>query len=281
MSTLLLPQFSMSVAEAGDLHRHVKTPDGEVLTQRRRDGSLHRAAKNYRMTDPVLIARQLEAAGFSVGRCVSMFSHGRFEPKGSAWKPSAWRYGLEVLLPVGHQAHTVGRQGDIYRRRMRILLAHNGREALRIADGELRLNCTNQFTSCIVAIRHTDREIDRFLGDPAGFLLELAGRPGDTVARIDGLRGLRVPDTFYTAMDPYPRVFRAVRQELNANYRQGDFWALAQALTGSRQPRALRASMALVAPGFREDFEARMGAGLRPDCPAYFNCWEPAAARAQ
>lgn len=274
MADFILPRFTMSVAEAGDLHRHVTTPDGAVLTQRRPDGSLHRAAKHYRMTDPVLIARQLEDRGFRVGRCVSLFSHGRFEPRGTSWKPSAWRYGLEVLFPEGRY-DTIGAKGDLYRKRMRILLAHNGREALRIADGELRLNCTNQFTACVVSIRHTDREIDRFLADPARFLLELAGQPGDTVRRIDALRGVRVPDVFYTAMDSYPRVFSAVRRELNRNYRQGDFWALSQALTGSRQARALRASMALLKDGFPEALEARKGCGLEPAgaLPEYFDCW--------
>lgn len=273
MSNVILPRFTMSASDTR-LHRHVTTPDGEVLTQRRADGSLHSAAKSYRMTDPVQIAAALERAGFTVGRCVSLFSHGTFEPRNSAWKPSAWKYGLEVLFPL----LSVGARGDYYQERMRILLAHDGRHAVRFGKGVLRLNCTNQFTNADVAIRHTDPALDKFLADPAGFLLELAGRPGDTVKRIDALRDIRVPHAFYTAMGAYSRVKAAVDREL-FHYPQGDMWALAQALTASRKPRALKASMSLLAEGFPEALEAWWRRGLdygldvQGVSPTYFDCW--------
>jgi len=283
MELTTLPHFSKLTTVDPRGVRLVHTPDGLEHIQRRADGTLHRPAKGYRITDPVDFAAKLEAGGFRVTQCRSLFSHGVGEPRRTRWKASPWKYCLEVAYPEVSAAQLclLTDHGD-YEPRARWLLANDGREALKFARGALRLNCTNQFTSCVLSIRHTDPDIDGIIDDPAGYMWAALEGWRETPERLTRLRGLFVPDAFYAAMDTYPRVAHRVAGELNHSYRQGDFWALAQALTASRAPRAMRASAALLAEGFPEAVIAAKDCGLLPGPDAfhpalatYFKTWTP------
>jgi hypothetical protein len=275
MDITTLPRYSKTLTRTAGGREHqvrmVLHKDGYPVLQRRADGELHRSAKNYRVTSPFVIANRLEQAGFEVTQCVGLWSHAR-GARISDRRASPWRHGLEVAFPAGGLVPVAG--GDIYRSRARILLANTGRDSLKIALGALRLACTNQFTSCVLSMRHTDAAIDQFIEDPASVLLGLRDLAETTPLRLEALRGVPVPEAYYTAVYKFPRVATLVERELIRKYTEGDFWALAQALTGSRQPRAIRASMALLQPDFLAMVEEQKGAGLLPS-GEYFDTWRP------
>jgi hypothetical protein len=268
-----LPTFTRDAERV----RMVHTAEGGWTFQKGENGLFKRSAKNYRITSPEAIGRELEANGFKVERCLSLFSHGAFEPRHER-RASPWKYGLEVAFPADGLSTMASMDptGDdsAYRLRARILLANNGREALKIALGALRLNCTNQFTACLMSIRHTDAEIDGFLTDPAGWLFDARGHAEAAVKNLHALRGLAAPRAFLDAVDTSPRLSRRFKAELWRYHREelrqtgqslggpDTFWSLAQALTGTRSPRLVRASMHLL-----QASPEALSAGA---CPNYF-----------
>lgn len=264
-----LPTFTRDTERV----RMVHTAEGGWSYQKGENGLFKRSAKGYRVTSPERIGAQLEAKGFAVERCLSLFSHGRFAPN-TGRRASPWKYGLEVLFPGATSNEADGR----YQLRARILLANNGREALKIALGALRLNCTNQFTACLMAIRHTDGEVDGFLSDPAAWLWDARGHAEAAVRNLGRLRGLECRPEFWAAVEAFPRLVAPLRRErakyFQEEYRslplgpRSSFWTLAQALTGTRSPRLVRASMHLL--------QTEPEALVRGECDGYFRALQTA-----
>jgi hypothetical protein len=233
-----LPVFGSTV----ELDGKVRTVNGTL--QLRPNGAPRRMSKAYRTTDPAAVVLKLTEADFTVSEARTL--HGSSSGIGGSMKRSAWRVGLEVLFPkkFGHP--------DDYRARARILLAHTGRDSLLMGLGALRSQCANQFTGSEIRIRHTDPEIDWFNADPAAVLMGLREHCHATVNKIENLRGRPFAPLLLECMESFPRIARTVREEL-PHYREGgerfaaepSAWCLAQSLTGSRQPRALKAAYLL------------------------------------
>jgi len=265
MTTDVLPTFARDLTA-----RLIHTPEAGWVQQTRKDGTLYIAAKNYRVTSPTDIAEKLVAKGFTVGRCLSLFSHGRFEGRADR-RASPWRYGLEVGYP-GAPLMNDERDLSPYASRARILLANDGRTALRIALGALRLACTNQFTSCVISVRHTNRDIDDFIADPASWLNAVRYRADATGPMVARLQGIPVPMEYSMALRPFTRLRSTMIRERSrywhaedpSGLRSESFWAFSQALTASRSPRLLKASMAILQDG------DLLAAGGRSE--AYFAC---------
>lgn len=207
--------------------------------QVRKGGGAWRMARNYRTTDPQRIMAQLAEAGFTVTRATNLFSHSCSDYGG----PSPWRYGIEAVYPHTSPAITS------YVDRARLLLAHNGRQALQIGLGALRFECTNQFIGSVIHIRHTDPEIDYFVADPAAVLMSMRGACGNTVRQVESLRGRDWPPELLSALRPAPRLHTAVSNAL-PDYPDGpnrfSAWSLVQALTSVRSPRTIKAASVLL-----------------------------------
>lgn len=210
--------------------------------QVRKGGGAWRMARNYRTTDPQRIMAQLAEAGFTVTRATNLFSHSCSDSGG----PSPWRYGIEAVYPHASHYHD---EGAPYVDRARLLLAHNGRQALQIGLGALRFECTNQFIGSVIHIRHTDPEIDYFVADPAAVLMSMRGACGNTVRQVESLRGRDWPPELLSALRPAPRLHTAVSNTL-PDYPDGpnrfSAWSLVQALTSVRSPRTIKAASVLL-----------------------------------
>lgn len=249
-TTIVVPSFGMDSV----IGRPVRTVNGKWQT--RKDGTFIRAARNYRITDPTALAAKLEGSGFAVTKARTLFGHAAAD-RGDAWKRTPWKVGLEVTYP----ATTTDRlPGSTYTPRARILCAHTGRHALIMAYGELRLECTNQFTNGEVHVRHCDPEIDRIMEDPARVLWDLLERQGRFGGKIEALRGIGLASDYVTAIQANSeRLYQAYRRGIRETDRelgyQGwpatdpwiqDSWRHLQGLTRSRYPTLLRAASILV-----------------------------------
>lgn len=262
------PRYDMAQFRTGG--RMVRFANGQP--QLRKDGTPHHAAKNFRTTDPREIMEKLEAAGFTVCRAESLFSHTTHDKGGK----SPWRFGIEARFPIDTQTIQHGLNTE-YVDRVRILLAHNGRQALRIAPGALRLACTNQFTGAVISINHCNPEIDHFNTDPAAVLFSMRALCGDTVRSIEALHGRPFNQLLVDAIAEAPRLHKAVVRELD-NYREDTesgcmsvytAWSLVQALTATRSPRAIQAA-AFILRDVSADRGGRTYDTWRADMAPYF-----------
>ncbi len=204
-------------------------------------------ARNYETTDPRTIADKLVDAGFMVSAARSLYGSagGLYNPR----RASKWRVGLEVIYPtLPIHEHSIAESEhnlEGYADRARILLAHDGRTALRIALGAMRSACCNQFTGAEISIHHTDPATNDFTNDPARVLFDLRHYCGSTVHRIESLHNHPYHPILLHALRTAPRIQKTVHRAL-LHYPDGatfdTAWSLAQALSETRSPRAIRAT---------------------------------------
>lgn len=254
--TTHVPHFNKDILTVDDMVLPVRTANG--IRQRRKDGTLKRAAAAYQVTDPAPIMDKLQAAGFRVGRMVQF--------------RSAWRFGLEVIFPKGDCGAGLA---EDYMLRAKILCGNTGREALQIAPGALRAACMNQFHADVIRIRHTDPEIVKFLDDPVSPLYDLRDMMKGVANTVESFRGIRLPTAYGLVVTGRPRLGASIQGWLRTyRARHGevgkpwvDAWDLVQALTETKKPTAVEAAAVLL----RNADTVRQG-GLVDD---YFKIWEP------
>jgi hypothetical protein len=143
--------------------------------------------------------------------------------------------------------------GDNHRALCKILLAHTGRDALRLQMGALRMACANQFLAPWVSIRHTDPRIDDFMDDPAAWVRDCLIDGPNLTKRVDALRDAPLLHDYTALMglsDIGPRLkdrfFFKLRQY---TYEGGaSLWSLAQACTdrATENSPLRRAGMAVI-----------------------------------
>jgi hypothetical protein len=179
-------------------------------------GNLKRAAKTFRTTDPAIVADKLRGEGLEIAA---------LHRKSPLWSA------LQVRDP-----HSFGTSNDYYQGLCKILLAHTGRDALRIEQGALRMACANQFLAPWLSIRHTDPMIDAFMDDPARYVLECLSGSATMQRRIEALRDSPLVHD-YTVLAEMSDLGPSVKHRLTHQLRQyvyegvATLWSLAQACT--------------------------------------------------
>lgn len=200
-------------------------------------------ARNYRITDPEAMALKF-GDEFEV-RIVRGLKTGKI-----------YRNPFVSGLVV-QDKHAPSIEGG-YVSAVSILCAHDGRHALRMRAGVLRLACANQFFGSEFSIAHTSAEIDLFLDNPAKVVREFLARSNAPLVaeRVESLRGVGANFELLNALSIVrPRLgSRAIGRYFD-NYATGDQWGIVQALTGVHNRSLDDLAARLIGPDF-EEFKA-------------------------
>lgn len=210
-------------------------------------------AKSYRVTDPVRLAGQLEAAGFTARitrpRIYKLAKSG-----------NAWRHLVTAMEPHVEAG---------YERGVQFLCAHDGRTAFVAAPLSIRLFCANQFRLLPVRVRHTDPDLDEILRDPVPFARQLARDGALAAERVETLRGVGHCRPFFAALEPFRRLATKADRAWAEEPRY-DTWAALQAYTRTQSPTLVRLASLALTEGWEQTRQGQV-----PEC------WAPVLERLQ
>jgi hypothetical protein len=178
------------------------------------------AHKRYLIVDPYDIAAKLER----LGATTKVIVLGR---KGH-------RVAVEASMP---QLHSDGYPDSEYKSLVSILLTNDGRSAIRIQPGALRLACENQFYAAPHRIHHCSDLARDFLRDPTGVIQDFFGQSRQITDKLELLEFAPAAGfhLLRSLQQIKPRLAKAVGKDFHI-YRgkhpgKSTTWSFLQALT--------------------------------------------------
>lgn len=170
-------------------------------------------AKDYRVVDPGVLGAKFRAAGYEADV--------RYHPES-----------LEGFLIV----RSPNEGGGDYIPSVSFFCDHRGQSSVRVVLGAIRMVCQNQFTRTLLRVRHDDPQVDALLNDPVQYLQGFFAEAREMTRRVESLRGVGVGRELVETIRDYPRVYQKANRYLSRHeYRAGDFWAGAQAITNTHR----------------------------------------------